>query len=531
MQLLLQVLNKEPQTDGIMPAIKIDAATPDDIETAFADLLLLPEGGEEGADDAIVAPAHPDGKTPVTPDDITLDEGFKTLRGSVSMLSLSVDTPVQDAPEKAVLPSVPVVEVAADLSAKPGKTAVEVAPAEPGKAAPLAPLAEGRTTPKVAADPRPVPQTAIPLPRPVSTPAEGDPEPQIRAPAAKPQVLPATPKAATPGTEAIPTTRTPAVTPPAAPAAPVLPQSEDSPLPPRLPVAEAPLVPRPKAPTPPSTPAPTQDVRPITLPPERATPNPVQARGTAPEAPPPTLPQPTEPSAPRAVAAPMQAVLPPDRAPLPKAPRAPRADPAPEVTILVPPTTADAPDPVHMVQTTLVAPKDQIMKDAHFGRDIALAKDDGLPPLAPSEASEARRSAEAPAPRLEIPARPVLTQLVQAAKSAIDGMVEVKLSPEELGRVRLAMTTAETGMTVFVTAERPETLDLIRRNIDLFAADLADQGFTDLSFSFGDETARDGDDTPEGTLAASDTTDLRTLFEGRIDTSRITPDGRVDLRL
>ena len=55
-------------------------------------------------------------------------------------------------------------------------------------------------------------------------------------------------------------------------------------------------------------------------------------------------------------------------------------------------------------------------------------------------------------------------------------MVEVKLSPEELGRVRLSMTTAETGMTVLVTAERPETLDLIRRNIDLFAADLERTG-------------------------------------------------------
>lgn len=530
MQLLLQVLNKEPKTDGIMPAIKIDAATPADVETAFADLLLSTEGGEEGAVDPFVALAHHDGKPSLVPDDIAPDEGFKTLRGSVSMLSLSVETPGQDAPEKAILPSVPVVEVAADLSAKTGKTAVEVAPVEPGKAAPFTPVSEGRATPKVTADPQPVPQTAIPLPGPVSTAAKADPDPRIRPAVAETPVLPATPRAAAPGPEANPIARAPAAT-PAVPVAPVPPQSEDSPLPTRLPAAEAPLSPRPKTPSAPSTPAPTQDARPITLPPERAAPIPVQARGTTPEAAPPTLPPPREPSAPRAAAAPIQAVLPPDRAPLPKAPRAPRADPAPEVTILVRPTTADAPDPVQMVQTALAAPRDQIMKDAHFGRDLALAKDDGLPPLAPTEASEARRSAEAPAPRLEMPARPVLTQLVQAAKSAIDGMVEVKLSPEELGRVRLAMTTAESGMTVLVTAERPETLDLIRRNIDLFASDLADQGFTDLSFSFGDETARDGEEKPDGAPGASDNSDLRTLFEGRIDTSRITPDGRVDLRL
>ncbi|MGB3314973.1 MAG: flagellar hook-length control protein FliK [Albidovulum sp.] len=71
-----------------------------------------------------------------------------------------------------------------------------------------------------------------------------------------------------------------------------------------------------------------------------------------------------------------------------------------------------------------------------------------------------------------------------------DRPVEVTLSPEELGRVRMSLSTHDGTLTMSVQADRPETLDLLRRNIDQLAQDFRDLGFRDLSFSFGDRPAR-----------------------------------------
>lgn len=89
-----------------------------------------------------------------------------------------------------------------------------------------------------------------------------------------------------------------------------------------------------------------------------------------------------------------------------------------------------------------------------------------------------------------VPAHHVLRQLHEAVVHRPDGPVEVALSPEELGRVRLTLHPAEHGITVAVQAERPETLDLMRRNIEMLARDFRDLGYTDVSFSFGAESGR-----------------------------------------
>lgn len=70
------------------------------------------------------------------------------------------------------------------------------------------------------------------------------------------------------------------------------------------------------------------------------------------------------------------------------------------------------------------------------------------------------------------------------------GGVELRLSPEELGSVRMQFIQGESGLTVHINAERPETLDLIRRHIDQLAKDLAESGFDSAGFSFGDENAK-----------------------------------------
>ncbi|MEM6890720.1 MAG: flagellar hook-length control protein FliK [Pseudomonadota bacterium] len=80
----------------------------------------------------------------------------------------------------------------------------------------------------------------------------------------------------------------------------------------------------------------------------------------------------------------------------------------------------------------------------------------------------------------------VANQVVQSiSRTQGDGVIEIRLQPEELGRVRITLSTGEVGVQVQILAERAETLDAMKRNIDLIANDLRDRGFGEPTFSFG----------------------------------------------
>lgn len=88
----------------------------------------------------------------------------------------------------------------------------------------------------------------------------------------------------------------------------------------------------------------------------------------------------------------------------------------------------------------------------------------------------------------------VVRQVAEGMARLSEGGVEIRLSPEELGQVRMQLVPSDTGMTVHVSADRPETLDLLRRHIDQLARDLADAGYDGASFTFseGDGGRQDG---------------------------------------
>jgi flagellar hook-length control protein FliK len=73
------------------------------------------------------------------------------------------------------------------------------------------------------------------------------------------------------------------------------------------------------------------------------------------------------------------------------------------------------------------------------------------------------------------------------------GEIELRLSPEELGRIQMKLTNGEHGLMVHIQAERSETLDLLRRNIGDLAQDLADAGYEGAGFTFGDERPQSGE--------------------------------------
>lgn len=75
--------------------------------------------------------------------------------------------------------------------------------------------------------------------------------------------------------------------------------------------------------------------------------------------------------------------------------------------------------------------------------------------------------------------------LVSLAKSSPGGPVEILLNPEELGQLRFEIHQKADQMRVVLSVERPETMDLLRRNAEQLLGEFRAAGFTGASLSFG----------------------------------------------
>ena len=82
--------------------------------------------------------------------------------------------------------------------------------------------------------------------------------------------------------------------------------------------------------------------------------------------------------------------------------------------------------------------------------------------------------------------RAVMAQLAQVPLKP-DQPIELRLDPQELGQVRMVLSSQDQSLTLVMSAERPETLDLMRRHIDQLAQEFQEMGYTDLNFSFTDQ--------------------------------------------
>lgn len=88
----------------------------------------------------------------------------------------------------------------------------------------------------------------------------------------------------------------------------------------------------------------------------------------------------------------------------------------------------------------------------------------------------------------------IAQQLAQAMNRNPERPLEIALNPAELGRVRMSITPTESGIVVNILAERADTLDLMRRNIDDLGRSFTDLGYEDIAFAFGQSS--DPSDTP-----------------------------------
>lgn len=131
-------------------------------------------------------------------------------------------------------------------------------------------------------------------------------------------------------------------------------------------------------------------------------------------------------------------------------------------------------------------------------------------------------------------ARAVAIQIAEVITSTQQRAIELKLHPEELGRVSITLSQDGGGLNVALTAERTETLDLMRRHIDDLGEELRRLGYSSVGFSF-DGGGRGGADQWEGPAPvprgddASGTTAQAAI--GPTPPDAPTGTARVDLRL
>jgi len=64
--------------------------------------------------------------------------------------------------------------------------------------------------------------------------------------------------------------------------------------------------------------------------------------------------------------------------------------------------------------------------------------------------------------------------------------VELRLDPPELGRVQIDIRFDDGAAAASISAERPETLELLRRHADALQRELTSAGFTGANVAFSD---------------------------------------------
>ena len=105
--------------------------------------------------------------------------------------------------------------------------------------------------------------------------------------------------------------------------------------------------------------------------------------------------------------------------------------------------------------------------------------------VAPAEKPPAATLTPATLPDLAAQLRPHLLAGDQAP-------VELILTPDDLGGLRFRISHLGDGLAVALTAERPETLELLRRHVDQLVQELRQSGIAGASISFGRWDQQDG---------------------------------------
>lgn len=115
-------------------------------------------------------------------------------------------------------------------------------------------------------------------------------------------------------------------------------------------------------------------------------------------------------------------------------------------------------------------------------QDISAPRPEGVPSLPPprptERAAEPQRQHLTPPPNLH-------SQLLAHASTAIDRQVEVLLTPEDLGSVRFQIRHHGETVSILLSAERGDTMDMLRRHGDELMREFRQAGFSGATLDFG----------------------------------------------
>jgi flagellar hook-length control protein FliK len=149
-----------------------------------------------------------------------------------------------------------------------------------------------------------------------------------------------------------------------------------------------------------------------------------------------------------------------------------------------------------LVQSTTAPPATMKVQPANSPIEVSAVPLD----IEPQFVAQLERAGHAPPSLTQAPltqvdtARHVASQIAVAVIDRAGRPTEISLSPGELGRVRLTMSTVDTAITLTISAERQETTDLLRKHIETLTQEFKDLGYNDISFTFGQgESAPDAD--------------------------------------
>ncbi|SNT68492.1 flagellar hook-length control protein FliK [Paracoccus seriniphilus] len=125
----------------------------------------------------------------------------------------------------------------------------------------------------------------------------------------------------------------------------------------------------------------------------------------------------------------------------------------------------------------------------------------------------------------------VLGQIADALVTAADDRIEITLSPEELGRIRLIVSGPDRAPHVSVWVERPEVMDLIRRNTTLLHQHFSAAGFEGAAFDFQDGQQEWHDNPPPARAESVAIAQIAPVISGGSALHPARIDGRLDIRL
>ena len=170
--------------------------------------------------------------------------------------------------------------------------------------------------------------------------------------------------------------------------------------------------------------------------------------------------------------------------------------------------------------------KEELIRDEAHGEDAAVNGTSWHPASTLGE-----RPSLAPAAGGH-PTRQVADAIIRTA--APQSETELVLTPEELGTVRFTVTQQDGVIAIAISADRPDTLALLRRNADMLSADLAQSGMGDATLNFGasgHDRQRNDERQPWNASPKSGAIEIASDRPRIQPTQRATTSGRLDIRL